>query len=171
MVELRKIFPASWVRLYFLVLVGLIGVALLGSAAPLDEAQAGEVLRQADEIIPDNITPELIFLNNVRAALIMMIPGLGAIFGGLIIYSTGLVFGAVGQVAGIFGPVLILIVALTPFFWLEFLAYSASMTQSLFIGYGIYKGKFRAEGIRTALLILLVVVSLVLGAFVEILFI
>jgi uncharacterized membrane protein SpoIIM required for sporulation len=169
--ELRKIFPRVWMRLYFIVLVGLVLIALIGSAVPLDEAQSREVLEQAEEIIPETINTQAIFLNNLRAALIIMIPGVGAILGGIIIYSTGLVFGAVGQSLGIFGPGLILLVALTPFFWLEFLAYSASMTQSLFIGYGIYRGGIRKEAIRTVVLLAFVILSLLLGAFVEILFI
>ncbi len=169
--EVRKVFPPAWRRLFFFVLVGLVLIVLIGSAVPLDEVQAREVLKQAQDIIPETITTQAIFLNNVRAALIIMIPGVGAILGGIIIYSTGLVFGAAGETLGIFGPGLILLVGLTPFFWLEFLAYSASMTQSLYVGYGIYRGGVRMEAIRTVLLVFFVILSLLLGAFLEILFI
>ena len=154
-----------------IILVALIGIALISSSIPMDKKEAEELLAQAKKALPDKISTEAIFLNNFRATLLMVIPGIGAVLAGVIIYNTGVVFGATGVTHNIPGPLLIIAVALTPFFWLEFLAYSAGVTESLYLLRGIIKKSFRGELRRAGFTVLIAAIFLLLGAAIEIVFI
>ena len=153
-------------------LVLLVGIATLGAASPLSDVQAEQILEQAQDVMPENVTAVKIFLNNMKVALLMTIPILGIIQGGIIIYSTGVVFSAIGNAMGVDGLILLITVALTPFFWLEFLAYSAGITQSVLMATSIVgKKRFRSEIVRTLVILPLMTIILIAGAFIEILFI
>ena len=101
----------------------------------------------------------------------MMIPFLGLIFGTLVIFQTGTAFGAAASTVGTHGIIFYLLTALTPFFWLEFIAYSASMTQGIFILNSLRNKSIKNESIRTLLVIIINFTLLLVGAFVEMLFI
>ena len=101
----------------------------------------------------------------------MMIPFIGLIFGTLVIFQTGTAFGAVASITGAHGIIFYLLTALTPFFWLEFIAYSASMTQGIFILNGLRNKLIKNEFIRTLVVIIMNFTLLLVGAFIEMLFI
>ena len=103
--------------------------------------------------------------------LLMMIPFIGLIFGSLVIFQTGTAFGAAASTVGTHGIIFYLLTALTPFFWLEFIAYSASMTQGIFILNSLRNKSIKNESIRTLLVIIINFTLLLVGAFVEMLFI
>lgn len=137
----------------------------------MDKKQAEELLDQAKKALPEKVSTETIFLNNFRASLLMVIPGLGVVLAGIIIYNTGVVFGATGVIHNIPGPLLLIAVALTPFFWLEFLAYSAGVTESLYLIRSIIKKHVRGELRRAGFVVLITAIFLLLGAVIEVIFI
>ena len=91
--------------------------------------------------------------------------------GVLIIFQTGIVFGAAGSSVGISGILLYIVTALTPFFWLEFIAYAASITEGIYIIRGIIEKKINLEIKRILLIIILNFSLLLFGAIIEIFFI
>jgi len=143
----------------------------MGSAVPLERDEAKQMLEEARKILPQKPSTDAIFLNNFRASLLMTIPGIGIVLAGIILYNTGVVFAATGVTTNIYGPLLMLVVAITPFFWFEFLAYAAGVTQSLLLMKGILKKNIKQEIKRTAYVIAIIAIFLVLGAAVEVIFI
>ena len=167
----REIFPKYWINSFIFVLIFTVLVGLIGSAFPLDMEQVSEILEQAEELIPVDIDARAIFMNNYRISLIMLTPILGFLFGLLVIFQTGMVFGAAGSSIGISGILLYGLTALTPFFWLEFIAYAASMTESIYFIRGLIEKKSNTEIKRVFTIIILNFILLGAGALIEILFI
>lgn len=170
-IVLKKIFTKKWTNLFIINLAIIFLFGLIGSSIPLNTQQTTEILDQLEEILPENITEKTIFINNYKIALLMMIPFIGLIFGTLVIFQTGTAFGAVASIAGTHGIIFYLLTALTPFFWLEFIAYSASMTQGIFIVNGLRNKSIKNELIRTLAVIIFNFILLLVGAFIEMLFI
>ena len=169
--RIEYIFPKYWINSFIFVLIFTVLIGLIGSAFPLNGEQISEILEEANELIPDDIDVRKIFFNNYRISLIMLLPVLGFVFGLLVIFQTGMVFGAVGTSIGFSGILLYGLTALTPFFWLEFIAYAASMTESIYIIRGLIERKFKIELTRVLAIIIINFVLLGLGALIEILFI
>ena len=169
--RIKYIFPKYWVNSFIFVLIFTVLIGAIGSAFPLNVEQVSEILEEAEELISDDINVEKIFLNNYQISLIMLTPILGFVFGLLVIFQTGMVFGAVGASVGFSGILLYGLTALTPFFWLEFIAYAASMTESIYIIRGLIERKFKIELTRVLAIIIINFVLLGLGALIEILFI
>tara|TARA_B100000029_G_C17609532_1_gene968980 strand:- start:7681 stop:8202 length:522 start_codon:yes stop_codon:yes gene_type:complete len=169
--NIREIFPKYWVNSFIFVLIFTILAGLIGSAFPLDVEQVSDILEQAEELIPVDIDAQAIFLNNYRISLIMLAPVLGFVFGFIVIFQTGMVFGAAGSSVGFSGVLLYGLTALTPFFWLEFIAYAASMTESVYFIRGIIEKNTKIEIKRVFAIIILNFVLLGLGALIEMLFI
>ena len=167
----REIFPKYWINSFIFVLIFTVLVGLIGSAFPLDMEQVSEILEQAEELIPVDIDARAIFMNNYRISLIMLTPILGFLFGLLVIFQTGMVFGAAGSSIGISGIFLYGLTALMPFFWLEFIAYAASMTESMYFVRGLIEKKSNTEVKRVFTIIILNFILLGAGALIEILFI
>lgn len=166
-----KLFPRNWFRLFAVVLVALIGIAFISASMPIEEKEAQEIIDQAKQVLPQKVSVDTIFLNNFRATLLMIIPGFGAVLAGIIIYNTGLVFGATGITMNISGPLLLLAVALTPFFWFEFLSYAAGVTEGTYLLRGIIRKRARSGLRRTGVVIGIMAIFLLLGAAIEVLFI
>jgi len=169
--RIKYIFPKYWINSFIFVLIFTVLIGAIGSAFPLNVEQVSEKLKEYEEFIPDDIDGKIIFLNNYRISLIMLLPVLGFVIGLYIIFQTGMIFGAVGASAGFSGILLYVSVALTPFFWLEFIAYAASMTESIYIIRGLVKRKFKIEFTRVLAIIIINFVLLGIGALIEILFI
>ena len=170
-ITLKEIFTTKWKNLFIINLVIIFLFGLIGSSIPLNPQQTTEILDQLEDILPENISEITIFINNYKIALLMMIPFIGLIFGSLVIFQTGTAFGAAASTVGTHGIIFYLLTALTPFFWLEFIAYSASMTQGIFILNSLRNKSIKNESIRTLLVIIINFTLLLVGAFVEMLFI
>jgi hypothetical protein len=170
-ITLKEIFTTKWKNLFIINLVIIFLFGLIGSSIPLNPQQTTEILDQLENILPENISEKTIFINNYKIALLMMIPFIGLIFGSLVIFQTGTAFGAAASTVGTHGIIFYLLTALTPFFWLEFIAYSASMTQGIFILNSLRNKSIKNESIRTLLVIIINFTLLLVGAFVEMLFI
>ncbi|MFN3621888.1 MAG: stage II sporulation protein M, partial [Nitrososphaerales archaeon] len=111
-----------------------------------------------------------IFINNLRVALLMLIPGLGLILASYVLYNTGLVFAATGVVNGVPGLMLLLTTSVLPFFWLEFVAYATSTTQNIYLIWAIKSKTLRYELRNLIYSLLIIVILLLLGAWIETLF-
>jgi len=101
----------------------------------------------------------------------MLIPGLGLILGPYVLYNTGLVFSASGLVNNVSGVTLFLATTILPFFWLEFIAYAASITQNLYLIWAIKSKILRYELRNLAYTIIGIAAPLLLGAWIEMIFI
>jgi len=160
----------TWRRLYFVVLIILLIIAGVGAGTPLSYDEAEDVMEEVEKIIPEEPSAWDIFQNNALIAVLMLIPGFGAVLGGFALYNTGVAFSAVGTIHEIPGLILLFATALTPFFWLEFLAYSASITQGAWILIGIYRHTLKKELKRSLYILILVLGILTLGALIEMIY-
>ena len=109
-----------------------------------------------------------IFINNVKVALGMFIPGIGTgigIFSGI---STGMVFSAIAETSPFISNVPPLIILLTPFGIMEVFAYGLAMSRSAMLIYQLVKKKpWREYTILTLIEIGIIVVVLFVGAVIE----
>jgi len=118
-------------RTFLIVFLILVGFTAVGSATTLERSEAERILEDVRKIIPDKPNAIDIFSNNIMIALLMLIPGFGLILAPYVLYNTGLVFSATGLANNVSGITLLLTTTILPFFWLEFAAYAASVTQNL----------------------------------------
>ena len=188
----NKLFPENWKIKYLLSLIILILIGLLGSATPIpinSEVQS-EIKEAIDDILSKTPTVNLIFFNNTRIALLMMLPIVGIIITISSIYITGVAFSFIGNEVNISGTELYILTAMTPFFWLEFLSYAASFMYAFYISkmlilyiISYLRSRFYQQSIvkrniniyqiiRPTMLVISLIVSLLyLGAIVEMYFI
>jgi len=165
--ERRRLFGRTWWRMLLITLVVLLVLGGLAASTPLSRQDAAQLEEQVGETLAQDPTTALIFVNNVRIGLAMLIPVLGPIFGGYVIFQTGLVFAAFGISSGLPGIALFVASMLFPFFWLEFVAYAAAIGQSIFLLASFWRHRVRFEARRTAVVAGLVALLLFVGAVVE----
>lgn len=127
-------------RLLFVLMGSLVffGVYSLGAEIEMTPEEAQEVRDAFDEQIED-INDIGIFLNNIRIALGMFVPGAGVALGVFSAYATGNVFAAIAEgspeLQGI-PPQLILV---TPFGLMEVFVYGLAMSRSALLVYYFVK--------------------------------
>lgn len=160
-----------WRQTFLLFLLLTVVTISIGSSATLSKEESSRIQENLEKNLPKNPTPSNIFTNNFTIASIMLIPGLGIIAGAFVLYNTGLAIAATGLSVNLHGVILMLALLLLPFTWLEFISYSAAMTQSIFLTVGLARRQFRRELIRTAILLTLILTMLLSAAIIEILFI
>jgi hypothetical protein len=108
-----------------------------------------------------------IFQNNMLICLVSFIPVVGPIFGYYALYNTG-VYIAAESLANNASPILvILILFVFPFTWLEFLAYSTALSESFLLIWRTIKGRGTKELVNAGILILICAALLALGAVIE----
>jgi len=156
---------------FLIALLILIGFTALGSATTVERSEAERILEDVKKIVPAKPNTIDIFSNNIKIALLMLIPGFGLILGPYVLYNTGLVFSASGVVNNISGITLFLTTTILPFFWLEFAAYAASITQNLYLIWAIKSKILRCELRNLAYTIIAVAALLLFGAWIEMIFI
>lgn len=109
-----------------------------------------------------------IFINNVKVALGMFIPGIGTGIGIFSGFSTGMVFSAMAETSPFISNVPPLIILLTPFGIMEVFAYGLAMSRSGMLIYQLVKKKpWREYTILTLIEIGIIVVVLFVGAVIE----
>lgn len=109
-----------------------------GAAVPLSDEEAQQIREQFAEQI-DDIDEYGIFVNNIRIALVMFIPGLGAGFGGFSGFATGSVFAALANSEPLLSDVPPLVILITPFGIMEVFAYGLAMSRSGMLVYHLVK--------------------------------
>ena len=119
----------------------------IGAAISLSEEEAAQVKKQfADQI--KGIDEIGIFINNLRIALMMFIPGLGAGFGAFAGFETGAVFSALASSSSVLKSVPPLIILITPFGIMEVFAYGLAISRSGMLIVRIAKDKPWRSGNR-----------------------
>lgn len=110
----------------------------IGAAVPMSDEEAQEVREQfADQI--EGIDEYGIFLNNIRIALGMFIPGLGAGLGAFSGFATGSVFAAIANSEPLLSGVPPLVILITPFGIMEVFTYGLAMSRSGMLVYYLVK--------------------------------
>ena len=109
-----------------------------------------------------------IFINNIKVALGMFIPGIGTGIGIFSGFSTGMVFSAMAETSPFLSNVQPLIILLTPFGIMEVFAYGLAMSRSGMLIYQLAKKKpWKEYVIHTLVEVGIVVVILFAGAVIE----
>jgi hypothetical protein len=132
----------DWISVFTIFLIVIVVIISLGASTPLVEEDGANLLEEFQRLVPE---PSAFFIlsNNLRAAYLMMIPAVGLIVGPVAMYNTGMVLSVAAAHADTHGLWLLLGILLTPFAWLEFFAYSAAMTQGVFLIRGFLKHRKR----------------------------
>ena len=153
------------------VLIVAVVITVIGSLMPIDAQEAEQIssdLNQTVTALKENgALMQYIFGNNFFICLLMFIPVIGPLLGGYILFNTGAAIGAIAAVEGY--PLIVALVALflTPVFWLEFAAYSVSMSESVWLFRRILQGRFKHEFKNACFFITICAVLLLVGAVVE----
>lgn len=109
-----------------------------------------------------------IFLNNIRIAAVMFIPGFGVGLGMFAAFSTGLVFSALAQTTPEIANLPPLIILATPFGIMEVFSYGMAMSQSaILINEILHKRSLKRWIMPTMIELGIVVVVLLAAAFIE----
>jgi len=120
-----------------------------GAAVPLSDEEAREVREQFAEQI-EGIDEVGIFINNVRIALGMFVPGLGVGLGLFTGFATGSVFAALANSSPALEGVPPLLIFLTPFGAMELFTYGLAMSRSgMLVYYFIKKRPWRDYAVPT----------------------
>jgi uncharacterized membrane protein SpoIIM required for sporulation len=142
----------------------------VGAGLTLSGEEA-EIIRSSFLEDIENIDQAGIFLNNIRVALMMFVPGVGAGIGAYSGVSTGMVFNAFAQISPELAATPPLSVLATPFGILEVLAYGLAISRSGMLVAQLAKKDERREWRRIALYtgieIGLVISALVAGSLIE----
>lgn len=148
-------------------------VTVAGTLTPLGAEEAArkrEDLKQIQDLA-SNAGATFIFGNNFTLCLSFFIPILGIIFGCYVLYNTGLMIAAESIALGISPLLSFLLLFIFPFAWLEFLAYSAALAQSIWLTWRVIKRKGKDELVNTCIVISICAVMLLVAAFIEMFFI
>lgn len=158
------------IGVFFLVAVLITAV---GTLTPLTAEEATEIYRDLNQTVGvvDSLPPlnqvSFIFGNNFMLCLLAFVPLLGAFFEFYVMYSTGVAiaaisFGKANPLVSLFG------LFLFPFAWLEFLAYSIAISESLWLFWRIIHHKAKAELKNACILIAISAVTLLVAAIIEV---
>ncbi|MEM3704227.1 MAG: stage II sporulation protein M [Candidatus Bathyarchaeia archaeon] len=148
-------------------------LAIAGALTPISAEEANkrnEDLKQIRDLVSD-AGATFIFGNNFMLCLSFFIPILGLCLGCYVLYNTGLVIAAESIGLGVSPLLNFLLLLVFPFAWLEFLAYSAALAQSVWLTWCIIKRKGRKELVNTCIMIAICAVILLAAAFIEMFFI
>jgi hypothetical protein len=160
-------------RIYSIIFIFIIAfiVTVVGSFLPISHQDAQTISNQLNETLnthkSDNSLTEYIFLNNFSICLLMFVPIIGPILGFIILFDTGVAFGAIASVQGYPVALGLLSLILTPVFWLEFAAYSTAMAESIWLFRRLLQQRW-LELKNTAILIGICAGILIVGALVEV---
>ena len=112
----------------------------IGAAIPMSDEEADEVKKQFSDQI-EGIDEFGIFLNNIRIALGMFVPAVGAGFGTFAGFATGSVFAAFANDSPALAGLPPLIILVTPFGVMEVFVYGLAMSRSGMLIVRIVKDK------------------------------
>ena len=112
-------------------------LTIIGSLLPVSPQTAQQTSDQLNATVnahrASGTLPEYIFVNNFSICLVMFIPILGPVFGFTVLFGTGYAISSIAQVQGVPAPLLDFLQLLTPVFWIEFIAYSIAISESIWL--------------------------------------
>ncbi|MDH7477637.1 MAG: stage II sporulation protein M [Candidatus Bathyarchaeota archaeon] len=146
-------------------------VTTVGTWTPIKEQEAKEIGNELDQTLEslktNNLVLQYIFGNNFMLTLIMFVPIIGFAFGAYVLYNTGAVIAAIA-ISNQVPPALYLIALfLTPIAWLEFIAYSTAMAESIWLTYRLWRRRGKHELINACKFISVCAVILLVAALIE----
>jgi hypothetical protein len=97
----------------------------------------------------------------------MFVPILGPVYGAYVLFNSGIATGAQIQALGYPHYIGIIVNFLNPFVWIEFIAYSIAIAESIWLLRRIQQKQIMHEAKHLILLIALCVVILLIGAVLE----
>ena len=161
----KRIFSAIAVLIVALV------ITVIGSLMPIDAQEAEQIssdLNQTVTSLKENgALMQYIFGNNLFICLLMFIPIVGPLLGAYVLFNTGAVIGAIAAAEGYPLIIAFVVLFLTPVAWLEFAAYSVSMSESVWLFRRILQGRGKHEFRNACLFVTICAVLLLVGAVVE----
>lgn len=111
-----------------------------GTAYPLSEEESTEIRKQFSDLVQD-IDQYGIFVNNFWISLVMFVPGLGVVFGGIVGYQTGLAYGSIVDVTPELSAVPPQIIFIIPHGAMELFVYAMAISRSFILTVRIVKDK------------------------------
>lgn len=139
----------------------------VGAAVPMSDEEARDIREQFAEQI-EGIDEYGIFINNIRIALGMFIPGLGAGLGAFSGFATGSVFAALANSEPALSGVPPLIILITPFGIMEVFTYGLAMSRSgMLVYYFVKRRPWREYAVPTLIEIGIAVAVLFAAAIIE----
>jgi hypothetical protein len=161
------------VKIAVVLLATSIAIFFAAMAIPIDTSQQKTLLSEGKSLLQSATSGSsietfvAIFLNNIRVALIEMIPAVGFVFWSVSLYTTGQVLQAFSLDANIPPFATGLITFAFPHGLVEFAGYAFAVTESVMLIFSGVKHRLRAELRIAGFEILLVAGTLVLAAVVE----
>ncbi|HIP56854.1 MAG TPA: stage II sporulation protein M [Ignisphaera aggregans] len=161
-----------WILVAVILLYTLVGIALTIPPPPWFRTMLETVaqhLRKEVTAIPWSKLVALLFLNNVRIALLLSIPLINIALLVPIVFMTAWLGRILAEmVAGKSWTLIVVMLIATPHSYLEFIAYSIVLTEGVYLGWKIVKRKAeRADLYVHGLYIAMSIIILALAAMVE----
>jgi len=160
-------------RIYLTLIVFVIAlvITVIGSFMPMSSQEASSIYNGLNQTINTHKVngglTEYIFLNNLTICLAMFVPIIGPIIGFTVLFDTGVALGAIASQQGYPAALGLIILAITPVFWLEFASYSTAMAASIWLSRRLIQGRWH-ELKNTAILIAICAALLIVGAVIEV---
>jgi uncharacterized membrane protein SpoIIM required for sporulation len=163
-----KAFPPKIKRImtvavfFFLAII----ITAAGALTPLSREDASSINDELEQL-RENVSVQYIFGNNFMLCLVMFVPIAGPVFGGYVLYNTGVVIAA-ESIANDMPPLIVLFTLLIfPFAWMEFLAYSTAFAESIWLTRRIMQRRGRKEIVNACTFIAICAVLLLVAAIIE----
>ena len=170
---IAQILSPRRVKLFVVLLVSSIAIFFAAMAIPIDASQEQSLLSEGKSLLQSATggssvdTFVVIFVNNVRVALIEMIPVLGFLFWGVSLYTTGQVLQAFSLSVKIPPLATGIITFAFPHALVEFAGYSFALSEGTILLWAALKRRFRAELRLAGYQVFLVAATLLLAALIE----
>ncbi len=161
-------------RLLSIAFVFVVAVILtaIGNYVPISQQDAQQFtndFNQTTTVLKDQgVLVPYIFGNNLLICLVMFVPVLGPAFGLFVIFNSGAASGAFA-IAGGYPPILSTVaIFITPIGWLEFIAYSTAMAESVWLLRRFMQGRSVRELRNMTIFVTLCTVILAVSAVIEV---
>lgn len=158
-------------RIYSIVIILAFAIVLnfAFSYWPLTPQEANTMEQEIESLVINKDFTSLtvdVFVNNFILCLGMFIPGFGLIYGMGILCNTGVYIGARAIALNVPTWIWHVSLLMNPIFWLEFVAYSIAMAESIWLIRRLIQGRW-SELKTTGILIGTCAVLLIIGALIE----
>lgn len=147
--------------------VALYAVFIVGSITPVEADKAQEMVEEFRDLVSGINSALDIFLNNFVISLIMVVPALGIIIGGWIVYNTGLIVSSFASLEGVNVALFLVLPIITIYGILEFIGYGTMMSEGVLLLYAIRKKSIKSELKILPIVIVISAGFLGLGALIE----
>ncbi len=159
-------------RLFSIIAVFIIAIAItvIGTLVPISAQDANQIskdLNQTTNTLKDQgALTQFIFGNNFLICLLMFVPIIGPLLGFYILFNTGSAISAIATAEGI-NPLLAFALVFIPIGFIEFTAYSAAMSESVWLFWRLVTRRGLRELRVTCIFISICAVLLAVGAIIE----